>query len=173
MENIRVRLLKVLRLAQGGVGGEKENAERLLAKLLRKHSMTLADLEGDIEQHRTRVWLTAADREERTVLSQLVIRLFGLDRKLWHNTDAFNLGVDASPAEHAAIVIAWDVYRAAFAEARNALVMGFCFKHDLYAAEGGTSDVSEEGRARAERALSMASVLPVVNPPGKRLGSGD
>ncbi len=173
-ENIRIRLLKVLRLAQEGVGGERENAEVLLAKLLRKHSMTLADLEGALDQPRTREWFPASDAEERAVLSQLVIRLFGTERKLWSVTNKCDLGVDVSPAERAALVIAWEVYRKAFGEARQALVMGFCFKHGLYAVEKSEAvEMSEDAKARAAHVIALANVLPVVDSPAHRLGSGD
>lgn len=170
MESIRNRLLKVLRLAQQGVGGERENAEVLLAKLLRKHSMTMADLEGALDQPRSLCWIAAGDTEERTILSQLVIRLFGTDRKIWHRAGETNLGVDVTPSEHAALVIAWEVYRAAFAEARHALVMGFCFKHGLYAADGATTaEMSEDDRRRAASALALSEALPTVDSPGRRL----
>lgn len=174
MESIRLRLLKVLRLAQEGVGGERENAEVMLEKLLRKHSMTLADLEGALEQARETAWLAVSDGEERAVLSQLVVKLFGIERKVWRRGNDVELGVDVTAAERAALVIAWEVYRAAFAEARRALVMGFCFKHGLYAAEGSSdSGMSAEEREGAARALKLAAALPVVDAPGKRLESGD
>ena len=172
-ENTRSRLLKVLRLAQQGVGGERENAEALLEKLLRKHSMTLADLEDASGQPRATVWLAAADNDEQTVLSQLMISLFGTSRKLWHRAGIMDVGVDASPSEYAALVVAWDVYRAAFVEARRAMVMAFCFKHNLYASDSSdTSAMTAEDRERAARALAMAEVLPVVDAPAGRLGSG-
>ena len=171
-DDVRTRLLKVLRLAQEGVGGERENAAVLLEKLLRKHAMTMADLEG-AERAATRVWLPASDSDESTVLSQVAISLFGTERKLWRQTGRFDLAIDVTPSEHAALTIAWDVYRAAFAEARHALVLGFCLKHSLFASEGGTApDMSTEARARAERALAMAETLPVVEAPGRRLGDG-
>ena len=170
-ESIRARLLKVLRLAQQGVGGERENAEVLLAKLLRKHSMTMADLEGATNQPVALVWLPASGDDERTVLAQLVIRMFGTGRKVWRRSPSSDLGVDVTASEHAALVIAWEVYRAAFTEARQSLVIGFCYKHGLFAAEGAEADVSAEAQARAARALALAEVLPVVEPPGKRLGS--
>lgn len=173
-ESIRTRLLKVLRLAQEGVGGERENAEVLLAKLLRKHSMTMADLDGALDQPRSRQWLPASDADERTVLSQLVIKLFGMERKLWTHTGGTDLGVDVSASEHAALRIAWEVYRAAFAEARHALVLGFCFRHGLYAPQGASSgELSAQERARAAHAMKMAETLPVVEAPGRRLGSGE
>lgn len=172
-EHIRIRLLKVLRLAQEGVGGERENAEVLLGKLLRKHSMTMADLEGALDQPRASVWLPARDDDERTILAQLVVRLFGIDRKVWRRADSPDLAVEVTPSEHAALTIAWDVYRAAFGEARHALVMGFCFKHGLYAPEGGSAaEMSAEERARAARALALAEALPVVESPAGRLPSG-
>lgn len=174
MESIRARLLKVLRLAQEGVGGERENAAVLLEKLLRKHDMTMADLEGALDEPRTLVWLPAADVDERTVLSQLAVRLFGTTRKLFRRTDAAELGVEVTASEHAALLIAWEVYRAAFAEARHALVLGFCLKHGLFAAEGASAEaMTPEARARAERALAMAEVLPVVSSPARRVGAGE
>ena len=171
MESIRNRLLKVLRLAQEGVGGERENAEVLLAKLLRKHSMTMADLEGALDQPRASVWVPASSEDERAVLAQLVVRLFGMDRTVWRRTNSLDLGLEATPSEHSALVIAWEVYRAAFAEARTALVMGFCFKHGLFAAEGAsTSEMSAADRSRAANALALADVLPDVDAPARRLG---
>lgn len=172
-DSIRIRLLKVLRLAQQGVGGERENAEVLLAKLLAKHSMTMADLEGALDQPRAMVWFDPLDLEERTVLSQLIIKLYGTERKLWHRHGEKGLGVEVTPSENVALMIAWEVYRAAFAEARQALVIGFCFKHGLFAAEGASAaDMSDEGRARAARALALAEALPTVDAPARRLPDG-
>ena len=107
MESIRIRLLKVLRLAQGGVGGERENAEVLLGKLLRKHAMTMADLDGSLDQPRTLAWLPATGEDERSVLAQLVVKLFGTGRKVWRHPEAMDLGVtqvvDATLGCHAGI----------------------------------------------------------------------
>ena len=173
-ESIRTRLLKVLRLAQQGVGGERENAEALLDKLLRKHSMTMADLEGALDQPRVLTWFPASDAEERLIFSQLVAKLFGIERKVWTNASTTDAGADVSPSEHSALAIAWEVYRAAFREARHALVIGFCFKHDLYAPEGASaSDMTEESRARAARALAMAQTLDAVESPSRRVGPGE
>ena len=170
MDSIRDRLLKVLRLAQEGVGGERENAEVLLAKLLKKHAMTMADLEGPAGQSGARTWLPSSSDDERTVLAQLVVRMFGTGRKVFRGNHSFDLGVDVTPSEHAALTIAWEVYRAAFAEARQSLVIGFCYKHGLFAAAGGDdADMSTEARERAARALALADALPEVEGPNRRL----
>lgn len=172
-DSVRQRLLKVLRLAQQGVGGERENAEVLLAKLLKKHSLTMADLEASGSEAATTIWLAASDADERTILSQLALSLFGADRKLWSRAGSWNVGVEVTPSEQAALVVGWEVYRAAFAEARHALVLGFCLKHDLYASTGTSAPpMTDEERARAQRAMAMAEVLPTVRAPGQRLGAG-
>lgn len=171
-DDVRTRLLKILRLAEQGVGGERENAAVLLEKLLRKHGMTMADLEG-AELQSTRAWFAASDCDESTVLSQVAISLFGTGRKLWRQRGQFDIALDVTASEHAALTIAWDVYRAAFAEARHSLVLGFCVKHSLFATESGSSpDMSPEARERAERALAMAETLPAVEAPGRRLRDG-
>lgn len=43
-------LLKIKRLAEQGIGGEKTNAQALLTKLLKKHKMTLDDLNENKEE---------------------------------------------------------------------------------------------------------------------------
>lgn len=173
-DTIRERLLKVLRLAQEGVGGERDNATALLDKLLVKHGMTMADLEAASGSARSVMWIDASDDDERTVLSQLGVRLFGLERTMWRRAGETGMGIDVSSSEHAALTIAWEVYRAAFAEARQALVLGFCYKHGLFASEGGDANaMSVEARARAARAMAMAETLPVVESPARRVGAGD
>ena len=118
-------------------------------------------------------WLPASDVDERTVLSQLAISLFGTGRRLFTGSRTYDLGVEVSPSEHAALEVGWEVYRPAFVEARKALVLGFCFKHGLYASEGGDpGELSEESRASMQRALSLAEKLPDVQSPIKRVASG-
>lgn len=40
-ENVKARIRKLLALAERGVGGEKETANRMLNKMLDRHGMTL------------------------------------------------------------------------------------------------------------------------------------
>ena len=169
-DNVRARLLKVLRLAESGVGGERENAAVLLEKLLRKHSMTMADLDGAKDRPATRVWFAASDPDERTVISQLALSLFGVGRKFWRRGNDSDLGVDVTPSEHAALTIAWEAYRPAFQDAKHALVLAFCYKHGLFASEeSNAATISPEEQERAARAIALADVLPVVDSPARRL----
>ncbi len=63
---IKQRLIKILALAKRGVGGEKENAERMLNSLLKKHGMTLDDLED--QENRQWRWFKYSSVAERKLL---------------------------------------------------------------------------------------------------------
>lgn len=76
LEEIKRRLMKMKALANAGVGGERANAERLLAELAAKHGINLDDLDGEeIEEFEvkfTQAWqrkllgqLTAIMRQEK------------------------------------------------------------------------------------------------------------
>jgi len=70
-------------LARSSFGGERENAEVLLVKLLLKHSMTLADFEEVLDEPRAVAWLAATNADERTVLSQLLLQARPLCPTFW------------------------------------------------------------------------------------------
>jgi len=46
----QIELAKKLKaLADKGVGGEKENAEKMLSDLMKKHNLTIEEIEGEVE----------------------------------------------------------------------------------------------------------------------------
>jgi hypothetical protein len=47
MDAIRQRLAKILTLAKRGVGGEKKNAESILRRELKKHGLTIDDIDSE------------------------------------------------------------------------------------------------------------------------------
>lgn len=70
MERIKEHLLKIYRLAQHGVGGEKENANRILERTLRKHNLTLEDL---LQQETvTEKWFDFKSNAQRDLIIQII-----------------------------------------------------------------------------------------------------
>lgn len=67
-DRIRERLQKILALARQGVGGEKENAQRMLEKLLAKHNMTIADLDDTAEEKTTVEFKVKNDAEKKLLI---------------------------------------------------------------------------------------------------------
>lgn len=178
-ESIRERLLKVLRLAQEGVGGEKVNAEALLAKLLKKHRISREELEESVAEPTEEVWLKYSDDYEFAVLRQLVKRICGRKRKVFTDKrKRRQVVVSVTHPEKVALTIAWEVYRKAWKSAMESLVIAFVYKHDLRDLSADLDDDSDqpeltpEEKEKARRAAMMMEGLAYVPPPAKRLSAG-
>ena len=65
------KLKKLLALARQGEGGEKDNAERMLNKLISKHGITLEDL-GDETEETNRYEFKYLNKYEEKLLFQIV-----------------------------------------------------------------------------------------------------
>ena len=74
-----IELAKKLKaLSDRGVGGEKINAEKLLNDLLKKHGLTIEDVEGE----KTDVYCFKASGIYAQLLLQIIKRV-GFDLKVW------------------------------------------------------------------------------------------
>ena len=67
-------LKKVRALAEHGVGGEAENAEKLLARMMKKYGISEAELD---EETRVRHDFTYHGGEEKKILKQVVYKVTG------------------------------------------------------------------------------------------------
>lgn len=71
----KTALLKKIRaLAEHGVGGEAENAEKLLARMMKKYGISEAELD---EETRVRHDFTYHGGEEKKILRQVVYKVTG------------------------------------------------------------------------------------------------
>ena len=71
----KTALLKKIRaLAEHGVGGEAENAEKLLARMMKKYGISEAELD---EETRVRHDFTYHGIEEKKILRQVVYKVTG------------------------------------------------------------------------------------------------
>ncbi len=75
------RLKKLLALAERGVGGEKENAQRMLDKLLELEGLTLDDICEDVK---TDVWFRyKPGPHNKQLLIQTLRSVIGSKRVIW------------------------------------------------------------------------------------------
>ena len=99
------RMQKLLALARQGVGGEADNAERFLARMLAKHGMTLEDIEGDA-QKRERITLKYKTELQAKLLTQILAKVMPPSEfTIWERKGLRALLVDLTPAEHAEVVM--------------------------------------------------------------------
>ena len=72
-------LLKLKELAKRGINGEKENADKLLKKLMQKYNIT----EEELNAKETKiVWVTLKNEAELTICSQILYAYFN-NAGLW------------------------------------------------------------------------------------------
>lgn len=178
--SLRDRLLKVLRLAEQGVGGERANAQVLLEKLLARHGFTLEDLK-DWGEPREQRFFDVADHDEVALLRQLIDALLGGDRKCYGLVGPrLAVGCDATPSEQVAIEVGWQVYVEAWKSAKADLRVAFISRHQLFdvrrnlaeSQQLAASSITQEELARRERVIAMMQGLEHVERPGRRLASG-
>lgn len=115
------RMKKILALARRGVGGEKTTAEAMLARLMCKYSLTIADLD-DQALERTRRWFRCRTEADRRLLIQIVAFVLGQkDFDVWKRPGKRDRAVDLSPLEYAEVDVRYEACKPALqAELRKA-----------------------------------------------------
>jgi hypothetical protein len=172
---IRERILKVLRLAQHGVGGEKENAEVLLEKMLKKHGLTREHLEID-QEARDEVWHPYANDLERELLMCIANAVCQRRVEFFvpRGSRKRVLGIIATPAEQSGIIVLQETYVPTWRKAQKELLVAFALRHDLrdMSPRDEPETPSRLTKAEIERMSAMVQGLEHVDRPRKRIGAG-
>lgn len=156
-DRIKQRLIKILTLARRGIGGEKENAERMLNNLLKKYSLTLADLEDD---EKIQVDLRFKGKHERDILVQCVYSTIkGWDQMAYSDNRRGLFRVKVTKAEGVELALKWNAHRKAFkkevAKQMNILMLAYVSRNHLY------SDAAEDEN-NEESSLSLEDIEAIV-----------
>jgi hypothetical protein len=105
------RMKKILALARRGVDGEKATAEAMLAKLLAKYNMTIADLEGEAQQVE-RHYFTYTTDIERRLLIQIVANITSAQGvHHWKRKGKRMIGFELTALQFAEVDVRYEAYR--------------------------------------------------------------
>jgi hypothetical protein len=159
LETIKATLKKILRLAERGVGGEKENAGRILATLLEKHHLTIGDIEDhDREEAKQRYWFRYNTRLERDLLMQCYCRALNVNTtRYWQKPGRCQVGFDLSRLDYLELEHLWSYFRRLWRKEMKRLVMAFVFKHHLC-----SSVPAEEGDKEGPEQLTEEEIAALV-----------
>lgn len=133
-------LKKVRALAEHGVGGEAENAEKLLARMMKKYGISEEELD---EETRVRHDFTYHGGEEKKILRQVVYKV------------RTQLGADCTPAEKVEIEYLFDFYKRLWEKEKDAFLAAYIQKHRIFAIR---ADVEPQEISR-EEALKMGALM--------------
>lgn len=161
MNNKEELLRKIKGLAERGVGGEKESAQKILERLMEKYGVTETDIET--EQVET-AWFRYHDEFERRILNQIIYMVtgkmsFGCVGR-YTNRSRKNRGIDCTAAERLEIEANYKFFLAAAKEELEIFLSAFVSTNGLYPSkEKNTLPESDEELTPEEKALYLKAGL--------------
>lgn len=162
------RLKKLLSLAERGVGGEAENARRILDQLLDKYNITLDDLRSNNVRERAFPYKT---KDEFHLFIQILANIFGTTSEVFtkakYNTRKKQLYVELSDLDFIDLSNMWSFYRAQFNKERKRLFAdmfsAFVMKHNIYSRDPkDPGENSEPDWDRLERIFNLSKSMEDV-----------
>lgn len=154
----KAALLKKIRaLAERGVGGEADNAEEILRRLMEKYGVSEDELD---EEERRRHDLEYHGKEQEKLLRQVVFKVTGgYAYNLVYNATGrkvkTKLGADCTAAEKVEIEFLFDFYTRLWERERAAFLSAFIQKHRIFAIR----DDIEPQKLSREELLKMQALM--------------
>lgn len=159
MTDQKERLKKLYALAMRGVGGEKETAQAILDKLLKKYAMTLDDLDEEVIQEYE---LEYHGKEQDRILIQTIYKV--TDEKNTFNHLQYThsgracrtrLCVRCTAAQKAEIEFLFSFYVRLWEKEKEALLQAFFQKHRIF----GNLKEGESGKELSNEELEKMYAL--------------
>lgn len=162
-EKIINRLKKVLALARNGVGGEKENAERQLEALMRKHNLKLSDIDDESEE-KFKLELQSANQYERALFRQIIsVVLDTYNPDFYHykgSRSKFHVYVTKS--QRVQIQFMCEILKKALIENLDIAYSAFVMKQQLYPATAESNNKAADLTEKDFKAMAMAAGMDKV-----------
>lgn len=154
----KAALLKKIRaLAERGVGGEADNAEEILRRLMEKYGVSEDELD---EEERRRHDFEYHGKEQEKLLRQVVYKVTGgyaynLVYRASGRKVKTRLGADCTAAEKVEIEFLFDFYTRLWEQERDAFLSAFIQKHRIFTIR----DDIEPQEVSREELLKMQALM--------------
>lgn len=147
-------------LAERGVDGEKESAQRMLEKFMEKYGMTESDIGDEAVEI---AWFRFQDFSEFRLISQIIYMVMGdcdTYRKLGKaNRKHKALGVYCTAAERLEIELNIDFYKRAMQEELKLFYKAFMNKNNLFPPDGKARATTSSDELSREEALKLSFMM--------------
>lgn len=163
---IRERIVKLHKLVEQGIGGEKQNAQKILNKLLAKHGITLSEITDDDKEEEFIIKFKGSF--EKRLLIQIIRKIRNRETMGCFNKN--RLYFNSTKMEHVEILTLFSVYKNALSREFEDLFVAFIHQQDIFPlqkdddqAEKNDKPKTPEERDRAKKLASMMSTIDKVN----------
>ncbi len=166
-ERLQAKLRKLMALAERGVGGEKDNARRMLEKMLARHGMTMADLS---EEKRQMFWFKHDTDVERSLGQQISAKVLNTsDYDVYcvykNKRKRKQFGVMLTPSEAVEFELHYDALRKSLADHMRIAYSAFVQANNIFPVCGVENDDCEITARDMEVIKMAAAITPTqVNP---------
>lgn len=125
------RLRKLLELARRGVGGEAETAERFLKKMLARHGLTMADIDGEDQRRELHWFKFKNDYERRLLFSTVAMVLDEPEISYRKALRGREVGFELTRFELADMVLHFEVYKREIGKHMERAFIAFVCANDI------------------------------------------
>jgi hypothetical protein len=150
------RLIKVLELSKRGVGGEKDNADRILQAALIEHGITIDDIKKE-EQELIALSYHSGNKADERLLVQIIIHVADrydiLSRKEGKKT-WFKL----TNLEHIEVEAMYKYYRKLLKKEQDLLLTAFIHKHNIFPATAQSNRAGDQETSMEDQ-LNMMQLM--------------
>lgn len=147
---------KLKALSDRGINGEKENATKLLEKLMKKYGIT----DEELEQSQTKiVWITLKNMAEKRICSQILYAYFDDAGLYQRNGDRTKYWTELTPAQEIEFKYMLSTYLDSFYKEQDIFIHAFIQKNRIFPKDGPVTyidDLPPEEKAKSIRASFMA-----------------
>lgn len=167
-EKIKELARKLLELAKRGVGGEKENAQTMLDKLLLRHGITVAELEGEEMRPVAFRYLSNDPHKKNRFLFQVIASVIGSKRvtstvQFEPSSGESYCYISMTPAEEIEAKAKFDFYWRDFLEQADIFRSAYIQQNELYAKPDGDEDhykeLTDEEKGRLYKEAKMMDAI--------------
>ncbi|HDR9163667.1 TPA: hypothetical protein QDB28_004071 [Burkholderia vietnamiensis] len=125
-DKIRSRMMKLLELAKRGVGGEKDNAQRFLDKMLKQHGMTLADLDDEAIAKHWHTFTYKTELEQKLLIQTACKVLQTGSITTSRRRGSRSLQIELTKAQALELELHYSIYRAELSRNIDRMFHAFC-----------------------------------------------
>ena len=146
------KLKKLQALAERGVGGEKDTAQKKLDKLLASSGLTLESLNNETPQY---YLFSYQNKFKQRLLVQVIYKVLGAAEPIsfYKSKNTRNkIGIYCTPAQKLEIELDFEFYSEILDDEFEIFMTAFIQKQNLYPSDGPTDVVSLEGMTDEEKA---------------------
>ncbi|MFY3630812.1 hypothetical protein ACOTFH_29625 [Achromobacter xylosoxidans] len=158
-DKARERMLKLLALARRGEGGERDNAQRFLDRMLQKHGLTLADLDDQEQPTEWQRFAYGKDMERR-LLEQVLSMVLKVN-EFSYRQDKKAIHVKVTKAQHIEIELHFRAYQRELKSVLEHAFIAFVQRNDIFS--GVASDDAQRKKYSADdlaQIMALMSAMP-------------